>query len=153
MDAMVRNVSPRDREALMEMRNLTGDELEARFDDQEQGGSEWLVAECEGTPGGWVQLFWNEERTGPGVAKIEDLWIAESMRDRGLGTCLLIECENRARERGREKIWLEVNPEHNQRARALYERLGYVHDGEALHLDGVYDGFEDWVINLEKRLD
>jgi hypothetical protein len=38
------------------------------------------------------------------------------------------------------------------RARALYERLGYVATGENSYLDDVYDGDEDWVIDLEKRL-
>jgi hypothetical protein len=45
-----------------------------------------------------------------------------------------------------------VNPTENVRAKALYERLGYVPTGERSYVDDVYDGHEDWVIDLEKQL-
>lgn len=60
--------------------------------------------------------------------------------------------EDRARRRGIGRIGLAVNPTENVRARALYERLGYVATGERSYVDDVYDGYEDWVIDLEKEL-
>jgi ribosomal protein S18 acetylase RimI-like enzyme len=50
------------------------------------------------------------------------------------------------------RIWLAVNPTDNVRAKALYERLGYVHNGGEPYLDGVYGDYEDWVVDLEKDI-
>ena len=57
-----------------------------------------------------------------------------------------------AKERGCDRLGLAVNPDDNPAARRLYERLGYRHDGGEKYLDGVYNGFEDWVIDLEKEI-
>lgn len=47
---------------------------------------------------------------------------------------------------------LAVNPNLNPKAKMLYERLGYTQTKTALYLDGIYDGDEDWVIDMVKEL-
>ena len=47
---------------------------------------------------------------------------------------------------------LAVNQTENPRAVKFYQRLGYKHDGGEKYLDGIYDGMEDWVIDMEKEL-
>jgi ribosomal protein S18 acetylase RimI-like enzyme len=81
-----------------------------------------------------------------------DLYTKTEERGKGYGTALIVECENRAKSRGYKKIGLAVNPNLNDHARKLYEKLGYVHDGGKSYIDGVYDGIDDWCVDLEKEL-
>jgi GNAT superfamily N-acetyltransferase len=80
------------------------------------------------------------------------VWVTESWRGLEVGTALLHFAEKQARTRGCTHIGLAVNPTENPRAKALYERLGYAPTGEEMYVDDVYDGHEDWVIDLEKRI-
>ena len=41
----------------------------------------------------------------------------------------------------------------NPRALALYQRLGYRVISTAPYLDGVCEGVEDWVVDMEKALE
>ena len=61
---------------------------------------------------------------GGKVLWLEELYILEECRGRGLGREYFSFIENYAREHGFARIRLEVEPE-NVRARSLYERLGY----------------------------
>ena len=83
---------------------------------------------------------------------LEDVWVTESWRGRGVGTALLRFAEELARKRGCRRIGLAVNPTDNPRAKGLYERIGYVGTGEAAYIDDVYDGHENWVIDMEKQV-
>jgi ribosomal protein S18 acetylase RimI-like enzyme len=70
--------------------------------------------------------FWSNELGGE-VCNIDELFVAPEYRGRGVATALL----ERLAE-GEESLWpvrpaalaLEVTPQ-NERARALYERLGF----------------------------
>lgn len=55
---------------------------------------------------------------------IQNLFVEESMRDRGIGTRLLDAAETVLRDRGAERIRLEVLI-HNERARSFYVDRGY----------------------------
>jgi ribosomal protein S18 acetylase RimI-like enzyme len=55
---------------------------------------------------------------------IEDLFVRESARGRGLGEALVRVAVQRARERGCRRVELDVN-ERNAPALALYQRLGF----------------------------
>lgn len=83
---------------------------------------------------------------------ISDVYVQEEYRGAGFGTALLLEAERRVAGRGHRHVGLSVNPAENGDARRLYERFGYRHDGGEPYLDGVYDGVEDWVIDLVKEL-
>jgi GNAT superfamily N-acetyltransferase len=84
---------------------------------------------------------------------LEDLYVRGDRRSRGIGTELLSRSECLVREKGYTRVGLSVNPTLNPRAKALYERLGYRDVGGEPYLGGVYDGDEDWVIDMVKLLD
>ena len=101
---------------------------------------------------GHVFLKLDGSATQPGHPVMDDLLVREGDRGRGLGTLLIAECERLTREHAFDKLGLAVNPFLNPRAKGLYERLGYCALGERPYLDGVYDGDEDWVIDMVKEL-
>lgn len=90
--------------------------------------------------------------THPEYPDLSDLYTKEDRRGEGAGKLLIEYCERRAKELGFTKIGLAVNTTENPRTVSLYERLGFISTGEPKYLDGVYDGVEDWVIDLEKKL-
>lgn len=83
---------------------------------------------------------------------MEDLYTREDQRGKGLATKLIKKCEKLVKQKGFNKIGLAVNPDLNENAHRFYIKLGYRHDGKKSSIDGVYDGVEDWVIDLEKIL-
>lgn len=115
-------------------------------------GGDWIVCVIDNQVVGWVIVSWSGKPTHPEYPDLSDLYVAEEWRSRGIGAALLRHVETLAAQRGYSKIGLAVNPELNPRALRLYTRLGYVHDGGPAYLDGVYNGVEDWVIDLEKSL-
>jgi ribosomal protein S18 acetylase RimI-like enzyme len=104
-----------------------------RLADQRAGRITYLVARAEGRLIGHLVLRWggttNPElnfRLGQRTSHpyIEALLVHPSYRSRSVGTQLLTTAEFLARARGFEAVGLAVAIE-NERARALYERLGY----------------------------
>ena len=61
----------------------------------------------------------------PGPGRLWQLATHPQLQGRGIGTMLIRALEDRARARGLASCWLGVEVD-NPRARALYERLGYV---------------------------
>jgi GNAT superfamily N-acetyltransferase len=113
---------------------------------------EWYIWLEGDEPVGWVVVSWTGKPTLRGVPDLSDLFVTPTRRKQGIGTAMLAACEELARARGFTQISLAVNPDHNPRALALYLRLGYRPTGGPKYLDGVYDGNEDWVIDLVKPL-
>jgi ribosomal protein S18 acetylase RimI-like enzyme len=111
-----------------------------------------LVAEEADRIVGQVLLRLDGSPTQPGYPSIQDLHVAADQRGQGIGTALLQHCEALACQRRYADISIAVNPTLNPRALALYERLGYQSTGAAPYLGGVYDGDEDWIIDLRKPL-
>ena len=118
----------------------------------EQHGDEWFAAVEDGEAVAWIVVKWRGKPTHPEYPDMEDLFVKEPWRGQGIGTALVRFVETEAKRRGYLKLGLAVNPTQNERAKALYERLGYESTGGIAYLDSVYDGDEDWVIDLEKRL-
>lgn len=96
---------------------------------------EVLIAEVDGTFAGLCLTFpsfstWRGER---GIY-VQDLYVDETFRGRGIGEALLKAAACRGEERGAGYLRLSVEVT-NTRAQAFYERLGLVHSsGEQIHM-------------------
>ena len=90
--------------------------------------TEYLLAAADGEPGGVCQLRY---RYGVWMAAedcwLEDLFVRDADRRRGLGEALVEGAVERARARGCGRIELDVS-ESNRGAWALYERMGFSAD-------------------------
>ncbi|MEL6337889.1 MAG: GNAT family N-acetyltransferase [Pseudomonadota bacterium] len=64
----------------------------------------------------------------PGVLLMDGIAVASAARGKGIGTDLLVAIESEAADRGLGAVRLDVI-DRNPRARALYERCGYVPTG------------------------
>jgi GNAT superfamily N-acetyltransferase len=85
----------------------------------------FLVLLCDGEPCGYVALTIGFSVEAGGYdAFIDELYVEEQFRDRGIGTRALAFAEEECRTLGVRRLNLEVE-RHNPRAKALYERVGY----------------------------
>lgn len=101
-----------------------GDSFRRSLDEQEAGRRLHLVA-FDGddlVASGQLTRFSN-------LLEISDLAVAETHRGLGIGTALISVFEKIARYTGFDTLEIGVMKE-NHRARALYQRLGYVEDRE-----------------------
>ncbi len=112
---------------------------------QQNGTAIYLIAFLEDKPAGHVLLKWDgaqdeavaAHRTAP-CPDLEDLFVREELRRRGVGTQILRHAEQLAQQRGFARIGLAVGLE-NPSARRLYERLGYRQAGiEPYTVRGMY---------------
>ena len=109
---------------MTEVRLLTPDELALadrhlplhRLD---QPGGEYLVAWEDGAPIGHAHLDWRHD-----PPELQDVFVLEKQRRRGVAERLSAAAEDRVRERGFDRIALDVDVE-NTAALALYDKLGY----------------------------
>jgi len=151
---IIRNAKIEDIPGLIRVkRTLSEEHAMERIKRQREKLVDYLLLEDEGEIVSFVLLKWHGKSTHPDYPDIEDLFTREDQRGKGFGTKLITECEKLAREKGFSKIGLAANPDSNEHARKLYEKLGYSHDGKSSYVDGVYNGVEDWCIDLEKNLD
>ena len=137
-----------------------------RFQQQKNGEAVYLGAFINNYAIGYVLLsldnkedvmpYTNQEK----CADMIDLLIIEPLRNYGVGSKLVLACEELCRENDIFYLGLDVNPTDNFAAKRLYESLGYYTVGE-IHLDGVYEyideagrqgQYEDWCIDMIKRM-
>lgn len=81
-----------------------------------------IVAEIAGAV---VGAAWLRHGRVPGVCWLDFMAVHPAMRQRGIGSRLILDCEQRAAERGESRIALAVRRE-NTGALRLYERTGFV---------------------------
>lgn len=119
------------------------------------GDTEYLAVRApDGTP---VAIGGIDYSLAPGVGTIFQLATHERLQGLGLGTLLIAAAEERIRRRGVRVARLGVEDD-NPRARALYERLGYVASGrrpeswEAQGDEGMMFLYETVVTELDKHL-
>lgn len=93
------------------------------LDRLDQPGGDWLVAWDGVTPVGHAHIDW---RTDP--PELQNVFVAESHRRRGIASRLSEAAEGLVRARGLRRIALDVDVE-APAARALYEKLGYREQG------------------------
>lgn len=109
-----------------------------RFFDPPEQVSDVLVAEVDGAVVGYVRL----QRATPleasrYVQTVNGIAVDPEAQGRGVGRALMTAAIEEARRRGARKVSLRVLG-HNERARALYERCGFVVEGVLrgeFHLD------------------
>jgi ribosomal protein S18 acetylase RimI-like enzyme len=89
-----------------------------------------FFASNEGRAAGFVQLFesWSTVRLAP-VLILEDLFVDEAYRGRGIATQLINAALVFARESGAAAMFLETAMD-NERAQAVYEREGWRREAE-----------------------
>lgn len=98
---------------------------------QSQGHMEYILALQDDTLIGHLLLKWNGpedpflKRMLPPCAEIEDFMVAEEWQGRGIGSAMLEFAAARAREHGETRLGLSAGIA-NERARALYDRHGFV---------------------------
>jgi [ribosomal protein S18]-alanine N-acetyltransferase len=92
---------------------------------------------------GYALVIW---RRGGRLARLYSIAVSARMAGRGVGRALLAAAQTHAVEQGCAALRLEVR-EHNRRAIALYERLGYRRFGR--YEDYYEDGSA--ALRLEKR--
>jgi GNAT superfamily N-acetyltransferase len=84
-----------------------------------------LIARDElGTAIGFATVFWTwSTTTASRLGVMNDLFVAESARGGGVADALIAACAERCRERGARSLdWQTAHT--NERARAVYERVG-----------------------------
>ncbi|MEZ5922203.1 MAG: GNAT family N-acetyltransferase [Parvularculaceae bacterium] len=144
----VRRASKSDLDAIdcVEQRAFTGDRFARRNLARllASGAAETFVIAGGGAITGYVTLLF---RKGSGVARIYSIALAPAARGKGFGRRLLESAERAARRRGADRLRLEFRPS-NRRARALYERAGFL----LLEVKPAYYADGEDAIRMEKKI-
>jgi GNAT superfamily N-acetyltransferase len=118
-----------------------------------QPGGEYLIAWWAGDAVGHAHADWSKD-----PPELQDVWVREDRRRRGIAAALLDAVERRAAARGHMRLALEVS-EGNAAARSLYQRHGFVRSqdpprrvvGTVQVRTGVID-VDDVLLRYEKEL-
>ena len=138
-----------------------------RFARQEAGEAVYLVAHSEDRPLGFVLLnltgcrddFLRGRLDTTAIPHLEDLLVAEDARRRGVAGRILTAAEDLARERGFERIGVNVAVD-NDPAGTLYEARGFEDAGidpyeigdQGVREDGTTWSWSETIVYLVKRL-
>ena len=127
-----------------------------RLDQWRRERSTFLIAWDEGRPVGHAHLAWAGTKLGE--PEIQDVYVAEDERRRGVARALTQAAEDEALARGHDRLSLSVGTG-NFAAQALYDRLGFEDAGlepERVHgtitLRGEPFEVDDTLVYLVKRL-
>jgi GNAT superfamily N-acetyltransferase len=123
---------------LIDIRELTADDADRvgdRLPLARQGGRGTYLVAWEGEePLAHAHISWTGTRLG--VPEIQDVFVREDSRRRGLGTAVTLAAEQVVRARGHTRISLGTSID-NEAARRLYGKLGYRDSGaEPLRVHG-----------------
>lgn len=149
----IRNVTAHDFAQLQQVKpGMEEWRFAERLAAQARGQAEFLVVADGDELLCFVYLKYNGKATHPDYPDLEDLYTRADRRQQGHATALLAACERRVAQRGFTKLGLAAGPDPTDPGHRLYVKLGYQHDGQAMYVDGIYDGVEDWVIDMEKQI-
>jgi GNAT superfamily N-acetyltransferase len=123
----IREMTGYDVAPLAEALSLPTYSMGRRWSETLAGFIETYVADVDGKPAGSVSI--DEHKQFRGLPRLFALDVAPPLRDGGIGTRLIEYVEGELRNRGYAGVYLDVSVE-NDGARRLYERLGYVQDGQ-----------------------
>jgi len=103
-----------------------------RYGRQQQGLVTYLIAWQGRKAVGHGLVKWQRPADDPVASRLqepcpdlEDLFVVEELRSHGIGTQILHHAEALAFQRGYQQLGLSAGAENDDRARRLYERLGY----------------------------
>lgn len=112
----------------------------------------FLLAHADGQPAGYGKLRTVEqppELAGQLHLELERIYVLQAFQGRQVGRALLEAAVGLARQQGFAVLWLGVW-EHNRKARAFYERAGFVHFGQHVFRLGSDDQL-DYLYKLDLR--
>jgi GNAT superfamily N-acetyltransferase len=99
----------------------------ALITDPEREGVQFIATE-NGATAGFATLFWTWATSDAArIGVMNDLYVAEAFRRRGVGRELVNVCLQRCRERGARRLTWQTAPD-NLQAQALYDGLGAVRE-------------------------
>lgn len=127
LDIRIRKITGYDAMPLAEALGYPLHWIKRRWSESVAGYRETVVAEVDGVASGCVSFDHLEEF--PDYLHLFGLDVSPALRNRGIGSVLIACVEEQAQERARAGVFLDVSIE-NHGARRLYERVGYVQDGE-----------------------
>jgi len=107
--------------------------------DNISAGHPHMVAVADGKVVGWCDIR-SGAREAEAHCGVLGIGIIPGYRDRGLGRRLMLAAIEKARASGMHRVELHAHVD-NLRAIALYERIGFVHEGvarDAIRIDGRY---------------
>jgi GNAT superfamily N-acetyltransferase len=100
--------------------------------DPEHEGVQLIARDEDGTAVGFATIFWTwSTLSASRLGVMNDLFVSERARGGGVADALIAACAERCRERGATSLeWQTAHT--NERARAVYERVGATRDGRWL---------------------
>ncbi len=130
-------------------------QLQNRWQEQELGYRELLVAEVDGEMVGTVSI--NQRHARPGSLHLFALEVAPAVRSRGVGGAIVTYVVEEAQRRGLRRVYLEVRSDN--RARRLYHRLGFRRVGPGFvnawwrfNDDGTRERMEEYSYRMIRRV-
>ena len=96
----------------------------ALIDDPESEGAQLIARAPDGRAIGFATVFWTWSTTNAcRIGVMNDLFVAESARGRGLAERLIMACRSQCSRHGARMLTWQTAPD-NLRAQAVYERIG-----------------------------
>jgi GNAT superfamily N-acetyltransferase len=96
----------------------------ALIDDPQREGVQLIARDNDGRALGFATVFWSWSTADAArIGVMNDLFVSEQARGRGLADQLIEECCARAKQRGARRLTWQTAPD-NARAQAVYDRLG-----------------------------
>jgi GNAT superfamily N-acetyltransferase len=98
----------------------------ALIDDPEREGVQLLARDADGRAAGFATLYWSWSTTSAcRIGVMNDLFVAETARGRGLAEQLIEACRAECARRSARRLTWQTAPG-NLRAQAVYDRIGAI---------------------------
>ncbi len=137
---------------------------QGRLRDAKNPDFRYFVIQHEEEAVGFVSLVyrrpasWSNSQNLEHLPEINDLFITEAHREKGCGSAAIHTLERIATQAGHKQLFISVEPVDNDRAYALYQRLGYeaiqlqayLHHWAALDGDDHLNSGEAWLVDMVK---
>ena len=165
---LIRDMEPGDAQVFAAEETAQGwhssaEKYEMRLRDRSAGKAVCLVAEYEGKPAGYINVYPNAAYGpfgGQGLPEIVDFGVLQKYQRRGIGTKLMDAAEQIA-SRYADTVYLCVGLHNGYgSAQRMYVKRGYIPDGSGVWYhdkpctpyDTIYTNDDDLVLYLSKKL-